>query len=219
MSGLFISFEGGEGCGKTTQIKRLITKLRDDGLDVVLTREVGGTEGAELVRAMVQHGDAYPWDARCEALLIFAARRDHVERVIKPALARGALVLSDRFYDSSYVYQGMAQGIPLDEMDILRRFAIGDFNPALTVLFDFDPAEGLARAHQDLLTRVEDNSRFESKGMAFHEKVREGYLTMAKRDPHRVRPLDASGTIDEVEARLHTLLAPYLNAYKKGRAA
>jgi dTMP kinase len=200
--GRFISFEGGEGCGKTTQRNRLAEKIRALGYEVVVTRELGGTEGAELVRPVVQSGDVTRWDARSEALLIYGARHDHTEKLIKPALARGAWVVSDRFFDTTTVYQGYAGGMDFDRLKSIHRAAIDDFVPDLTLIFDLDPSLGLQRAMADAAVRTEENTRFERKGLAFHQKVREAYLQVARDNTARCVVIDASGTIPEVQARV-----------------
>lgn len=200
--GVFISFEGGEGCGKTTQRNRLGETLKARGLDVVITREVGGTEGAELLRPVVQGGDVGRWDALSEALLIYGARHDHAEKVIKPGITAGKWVLSDRFFDTTTVYQGYAGGLGMDVLDNIRRAALGNFQPHLTLVFDIDPVRGLERAMQDAATRPVDNTRFERKGLEFHQKVRAGFLDILKNNPDRCVLIDADGTMDEVQQRV-----------------
>lgn len=200
--GVFISFEGGEGCGKTTQRNRLGETLKARGLDVVITRELGGTEGAELLRPVVQGGDVGRWDALSEALLIYGARHDHTEKLIKPSVASGKWVLSDRFYDTTTVYQGYAGGLGMDVLDNIRRTALGDFAPDLTLVFDIDPVRGLERAMADAATRPVDNTRFERKGLEFHQKVRAGFLDILKNNPQRCVLIDAQGTMDEVQQRV-----------------
>jgi len=205
--GKFISFEGGEGCGKTTQVKRIVETLRKKGVDLVQTREMGGTPAAEMLRPIVQSGESDRWDAVSETLLYYAARRDHVRKLILPALEAGKMVVTDRFYDSTTVYQSVAQGLSLDVLHQVRKISIGEFKPDLTVVLDFDPAAGLQRAFTDAKERAEDNTRFERKGIDFHIRIRMGYLDVAKNEPERCKLVDARGTIDEVAARVWKIVA------------
>lgn len=210
MSGFFITFEGGEGAGKTTQIKILEQKLKDLGRDVLRTRELGGTTGAEKIRTLVQSGEVDAWDARTEALLFFGARRDHTEKLIKPAMAQDKIVLSDRYFDTTYLYQGIAQGIPLEELDTIRRFAIGEFKPDLTIFFDIAPEVGLQRALEDAKLRQEENTRFERKGLAFHQMVRNGLLTLANREPERIVVMNADDTRENISAKVWAIVSKAL---------
>jgi dTMP kinase len=210
MSGFFITFEGGEGAGKTTQIKILEQKLKDLGRDVVRTRELGGTTGAEKIRTLVQSGEVDAWDAKTEILLIFGARRDHTEKLIKPALASNWVVLCDRYFDTTYLYQGLAQGVNLTEIDAIRHFALGDFKPDLTLLFDIDPEVGLVRALEDAKTRPEENTRFERKGLAFHERVRNGIQLIKSRDPERCQIIDAGRPREDVSADIWAIVSKAL---------
>lgn len=168
MTGRFISVEGGEGGGKSTQLGLLADRLRARGIDVVATREPGGTPGAEAIRALIVDGDASRWDGRAEALLVNAARADHVARLIRPALAAGRWVLSDRYVHSTLAYQGAGRGLDEAELRALHRFATGDLWPDLTLILDVEPATGLDRA----ATRG-GSARFEGESAAFHARVRE----------------------------------------------
>ncbi len=206
-TGTFISFEGGEGCGKTTQRNRLVETLKARGLDVIVTRELGGTEGAELLRPVVQGGDVGRWDALSEALMIYGARHDHTEKVIKPGIMSGKWVLSDRFFDTTTVYQGYAGGLGMDVLDNIRRVALGTFEPNLTLIFDIDPERGLERAFADAKTRPVDNTRFERKGLEFHQRVRAGFLEILKANPNRCVLIDADGTMDEVQQRVWNVVS------------
>lgn len=174
----FITFEGGEGAGKTTQIQLLETALKSKGYHVIKTREPGGTVGSELLRAALKDHPDTQWDAISQVLILYAARRDLVEKVIKPALARNTWVLSDRFSDSTFVYQGHAQNLGIDFVKSIHTAVLKDFEPDLTFFFDLPPQEGLARArkrsHQDF---------FESMHLTFHEKVYEGYKMLAYHNP------------------------------------
>ena len=196
--GRFISIEGGEGVGKSTQISALADLIRQQGFDVILTREPGGTEGAEIIRQMVLGGSAERWLPRAEALLFAAARSDHVERLIEPALASGKWVISDRFIDSSRAYQGAGSG--LSDADIMTLHQIGSRGmlPDRTLVLRLDTKEAASRA----ATR-DDNQpdRIQGRADAFHSDVDVAFVSFAERDP-RVRLIDASGTPDEVTARL-----------------
>lgn len=194
--GRFITFEGGEGAGKSTQLQRLVARLRAAGLEVVATREPGGSPGAESIRALVLNGSADRWSPVTETLLMYAARRDHIERVIRPALDRGAWVVCDRFADSTRAYQGVAGGADPALIAALETHVLEDVRPDLTLVFDFPPQAGLARA----MARPGAEMRFESKGMGFHERLREAFLAIAEAEPDRCAVIAADDTIEAVEA-------------------
>ena len=198
--GRFITFEGGEGAGKSTQLKRLVARLQAAGTEVVATREPGGSPGAESIRNLVLTGSADRWSPVTETLLMYAARRDHIERVIQPALARGAWVVCDRFADSTRAYQGAAGGTDPDLIASLERHILAQTRPDLTLMFDIPPQAGLARAE----ARAGAEMRFESKGLAFHQRLREGFLAIAAAEPNRCVLIDAVGAMDEVEALVWT---------------
>lgn len=198
MAGLFITFEGGEGSGKSTQIRRLAARLQAQGRDVLVTREPGGTPEAEAVRALLVSGDVARWTAKSEALLNYAAREQHLEQVIRPALAAGRTVLCDRFMDSTRAYQGYAGGCEMGFIDGLEKAIVGPTRPSLTLMFDLDPAIGLARAKTRGDAVAED--RYERKGLAFHQKLREGFLDILRREPKRCRFVDAGQDVDAVAA-------------------
>ncbi|WP_297804342.1 dTMP kinase [uncultured Brevundimonas sp.] len=198
MRGRFITFEGGEGAGKTTQARLLAERLREHGIDVVQTREPGGSPGAEEIRAIAVSGDAERWSARTETLLMYASRSDHLERKILPALEEGKWVVCDRFADSSRAYQGAGGGAPESLIEALDLHVVGDNQPNLTVVFDIPVEVGLERA----FGRGLFETRFESKGLAFHQKLREGFLEVAVRHPERCVVLDATGEVEEVAERL-----------------
>ncbi len=204
--GIFITFEGGEGAGKSTQAKRLADRLRDAGRTVAATREPGGSPGAEAIRSLLVRGEAERWSPISETLLMYAARRDHIERTIEPALARGEIVLCDRFYDSTRAYQGGGGGASPALIAALETAVVGPVLPDLTLIFDLPVAEGLARA----TARGEDESRFESKGQAFHERLRAAYLAIAEREPERCVVIDARGDLADVEARVWKAVAARL---------
>jgi dTMP kinase len=194
LRGRFISFEGGEGAGKSTQLRLLAARLREGGIDVVETREPGGTPGAEAIRALLVEGSADRWSPVVETLLMNAARADHVERLIEPALAAGKWVLSDRFADSTRVYQGVAGAVDAAAVERVIGFATGGLEPDLTLVLDLPEAEGLERAAQR-----GGAARFEAKGAAYHAAVRAGFRALAG---GRVRHVDAAGGVDNVAARV-----------------
>jgi dTMP kinase len=192
---MFITFEGGEGAGKSTQIKRLAQHFKNLGRDVVLTREPGGTAAAEEIRTLLVNGDAGKWTSTAEALLNYAARDAHLRDVIRPALALGRTVLCDRFMDSTRAYQGYAGDCPMKLIDDLELNVVGKTRPDLTFVFDLDPALGLARATQRG-AGIED--RYERKGLVFHKALRLGFLEIARREPRRFIVLEASQSADAV---------------------
>lgn len=194
--GYFITFEGGEGAGKSTQINRLAEHLRSAGYDVVVTREPGGSLGAEAVRHVLLSGAAEPLGPEIEAILFAAARSDHVEQVIRPALQRGAVVLCDRFMDSSRVYQGLAGSLPPRFMSGLEKVAVNGVVPDLTFILDLDVEEGMARARSR--RGAEDADRFEKDDLAVQEARRKAFLDIASNEPERCRVIDAGRDADRV---------------------
>ena len=207
-AGRFITLEGGEGAGKSTQIVRLAAWLKNHGRDVVTTREPGGAPGAEMIRKLLVEGPAERWDGTTEALLHFAARRDHLRQTVWPALKRGAWVLSDRFADSTRAYQGWGHGLDLDMIDRLYEVAVGAFRPDLTVILDLPAETGLARAAQ----RRGAETRYESLPRDFHERVRQGFIAIAAGDPARCVVIDASKDIDGIAAAIARTVAERLGA-------
>lgn len=195
-TGLFITFEGGEGSGKSTQIKRLEAALKAQNHDVIVTREPGGSPGAEAIRALLVTGDPDRWDGETEALLHYAARRDHVERVVKPALAEGKVVLCDRFADSTMAYQGYGHDLGPEYIERLHTLTLGSFAPDLTLILDLDLQQGLQRAG----SRGDTEQRYESMDLSFHRRLRDGFLKIAEANPGRCKVIDASGTEDDVSA-------------------
>lgn len=193
---MFITFEGGEGSGKSTQIRRLATRLQDRGREILVTREPGGTPEAEAIRSLLVSGDVARWTPQSEALLNYAAREQHLEQVIRPALAAGKVVLCDRFMDSTRAYQGYAGGVDLAFIDALEKAIVASTRPGLTLVFDLDPEIGLARARSRGDAVAED--RYERKGLAFHQKLREGFLDILRREPKRCRLVDAAQDVDAV---------------------
>ena len=200
--GLFISFEGGEGSGKTTQIRRLEEWFRHQGRDVVVTREPGGSPGAEEIRNLLLTGDPGRWDAVTEAFLMFASRRDHVERTIRPALADGKVVLCDRFADSSVAYQGYGHGLGAEYIRNLWALAIGDFKPDLTLIFDLPIEVGLDRAGARFANVSAAEDRFERMSVEFHQRLRDGFKEISQTDADRFRMIDANSDIDTVAERM-----------------
>ena len=200
--GRFITFEGGEGTGKSTQVARLVNRLRNLDLEVVQTREPGGSQGAEEIRNLALNGDAGRWSPMTETLLMYAARSDHLERTIRPALEAGRWVVCDRFADSSRAYQGAGGGTPAEFIETLDAAIVGPTQPDLTLVFDLPVEVGLERA----FGRGLFETRFESKGLEFHERLRRGFLAIAAAHPERCVVIDADGDQDTVEARVQAVV-------------
>lgn len=196
--GVFITFEGGEGSGKSTQSRKLLEVLQQRDIPVIHTREPGGTEGAEAIRKLLVEGPADKWDRETEILLHMAARRDHTEKLVKPALNEGKVVICDRYIDSTTSYQGYGHGLPFQAIDTLRRFTIGNFAPNLTFILDIDVKDGIDRAGK----RNSIENRYESMALEFHERVRQGFLTLAEQEPERCVLLDATQGIDEIHQQI-----------------
>jgi dTMP kinase len=192
---MFVTFEGIDGSGKSTQARALAERLRGQGHDVVLTREPGGSPGAEEIRSLVLEGDPARWSVETEILLFTAARRDHLERTIRPALAAGKVVISDRFADSTRIYQGLTRGDLTDKVDRLHDLMIGR-EPDLTILIDMDPATALSRAKG----RRGREERFEDFGLDMQVRARDGFLSLAKAHPARFRVIDGNRPADAVAA-------------------
>tara|TARA_B100000686_G_scaffold321609_1_gene374488 strand:- start:720 stop:1412 length:693 start_codon:yes stop_codon:yes gene_type:complete len=208
--GRFITLEGGEGTGKTTQIQNLHRYLTGKGIDCIVTREPGGTPEAEKIRDLLVQREGGDWDPMSEALLLFAARREHLAKKIWPALEKGKWVISDRFVDSSRVYQGDALGLGSHTIEALYFMIAEEFSPDLTFIMDIDPEEGLKRSGKqnqmslDLSESTED--RYERLGLGFHEKVRKGFLNIAKNDPKRCVIVDASQSQEDIFDQLKQIL-------------
>jgi dTMP kinase len=197
--GRFITFEGGEGAGKSTQARRLADRLIALGKTVTLTREPGGTAGAEALRELLVTGGADRWSPLSEALMMYAARRDHIERLIAPALALGQWVVCDRFADSTRAYQGAGGGVDPAFIDALEHQVLGETVPDLTLVFDLPADIGLERAK---VRDADAGGRFEAKGLAFHEALRAGFLKIAGDHPQRCAVIDAAQGIETVEAQV-----------------
>ncbi|MEA2808872.1 MAG: dTMP kinase [Rhodospirillaceae bacterium] len=197
-AGRFITLEGGEGAGKSTQITRLKGWLEGRGRTVVATREPGGSPGAEMIRKLLVEGPVERWDGRTEALLHFAARREHLRSIVWPALKRGDWVISDRFADSTLAYQGYGHGVDRRIFDELYKVAVGDFRPDLTLILDLPIEAGLLRA----AARRGAETRYESLPRDFHARVRAGFLEIATQDPKRCVMIDATADIDTTAAAI-----------------
>ena len=206
----FITFEGIEGSGKTTQIQLLSNHLEARGIDHVLTREPGGTAIGDQVRRLVLNPANSPMTPACELLLYAAARAQHIEQVIRPALDEGRLVLCDRFRDATLAYQGHGRGLPLDMIGRLHEIGSLSLQPDLTILLDLDAAAALQRARGRDLTKPVDETRFEREGLAFHSQVRQGYLELARQEPDRFVVLDARGGAEEVHSRVLAAIERFL---------
>ena len=207
MKGLFVTLEGPEGAGKSTNREYLAERLRERGVEVVLSREPGGTPLAERIRELLLDPSDEPMAADTELLLVFAARAQHLQQVIRPALARGCVVLCDRFTDATYAYQGGGRGLSVERIAQLEQFVQGELRPDLTLIFDLPVEIGLARAAAR--GRLD---RFEQEGRGFFEAVREAYLQRAAQAPQRYRVLDAGQSLAQVQADIDTLLPTLLEA-------
>ncbi|OFX02812.1 MAG: dTMP kinase [Alphaproteobacteria bacterium RIFCSPHIGHO2_12_FULL_66_14] len=207
-TGRFITLEGGEGAGKSTQISRLGEWLRGRGHTIVATREPGGAPGAEMVRKLLVEGPAERWDGTTEALLHFAARRDHLRSTVWPALKRGAWVISDRFADSTVAYQGYGYGLDRSMLHKLYGIAVGDFHPDLTLILDLPVEVGLGRA----AARRGSETRYEGLPKDFHERVRAGFLGIAAADPGRCVVIDATRDIESIAVAITETVIERLGA-------
>lgn len=196
--GRFITFEGGEGAGKSTQVARLVAALDGAGIATVRTREPGGSPGADAIRALLVTGETDRWDATSELLLHAAARRDHLVRTVWPALEAGRWVVSDRFADSTMAYQGSGHGLSRVAVATVHGLVAGEFAPDLTLILDLPVAQGLARA----ATRQGAETRYERMDVAFHERLRAGFLDIARREPGRCVVIDATAPVDAVAAEV-----------------
>lgn len=206
--GVFITFEGGEGTGKSTQLKLLAQALQDSGIAVVSTKEPGGTEVGKELRQILVTGDKDKMDAVAEALLYYADRRIHLTKKIWPAMEKGEWVLSDRFADSTVAYQyyGYNKKVPLETLTDLYKMAVGDFYPDLTILLDIDPKIGLERSFQKAGGMALKELRHESRGLEFHNAMRSGFLEIAGQEPKRYVVLDANKGIDELHKEIVSVI-------------
>jgi len=212
MAGKFISFEGGEGSGKSTQVKLLAESLRKSGLNVILTREPGGSPASEEIRDLLVSGAVDRWSPMAEVLLNYAAREMHVKKTIQPALERGDWVITDRFFDSTLAYQGYGGGIDPLRVDAIRKIVLDQFAPDLTLILDLPVEEGLNRAGKRMLENKSGEDRFERMERDFHHRLRDGFLTIAAAEPTRCRVIEASGDVTQVAFRVMTAVSVVLGA-------
>lgn len=217
VAGIFITFEGGEGAGKSTQIKRLAARLEKDGHQVVLTREPGGSPGAEAVRHVLLSGAAQPFGPETEVMLFTAARIDHLAQTILPALDRNAIVLCDRFYDSTRAYQGEGDGASSDFINQMKEISVGDNNPDLTIILDIPPELGMERVTrriaadgEDVRSLISHIDRFERDEFDVHRRRRNAFLMIAQEEPNRCVIVDASQDVNAVTAVVWSCVQPYL---------
>jgi dTMP kinase len=202
--GRFITFEGGEGGGKSTQSKLLLPWLSEHGVHAVATREPGGSPGAERIRELLVTGDTSRWTPMTEVLLHYAARQDHIQRVIEPALTAGKWVVCDRYFDSTTAYQGYGHGVPLDFIETLRSRIVGDgHRPDLTLILDLPAADGLQRSQ----SRANMERRYESMPIEFHERLRLGFQTIARNEPERCQIIDAVQGVDVIQGQIRATIS------------
>ena len=209
-AGRFITFEGGEGCGKSTQIRLLADRLRAAGKEVLLTREPGGTALAERIRSLVREESDDPPNSRAETLLFIASRAQVVENVIRPALASGTWVLCDRFADSTFAYQGYGRGLDLDELKRINSFATGGLEPDMTILLNVSPEVSAKRMRAREAATNTDADRMEKAGDSFHSRLRQGFLELAAAEPDRFAVIQADGSVEEVEEAVWNSIQPML---------
>lgn len=209
----FVTFEGGEGAGKSTQIDLVSIWLKDKGIEHVVTREPGGSPGAEIIRDILVKGATDRWQPMTEALLMTAARAEHVSRTIKPALENGKWVLCDRFFDSTVAYQGAARGLGMPEMRNLQSLALGSFQPDLTFIFDLPVKQGLARARgreNEKEIDMDKEDRFERMDLTFHLALHQGFLAIADLEPDRCKVIDAMRSIDAIHVDICSQLEEHI---------
>ena len=202
MNNLFITFEGGDGSGKSTQVNLLKDYLENLNFETIKTREPGGTPSAEILRDLLTTGEVEKWTPMSEALLMWASRYEHLIQVIEPALNSGKNVICDRFYDSTYAYQGVAHNLGIDKMEKLKKIVIGDIEPDVTFVLDIDPKVGLKRS----LDRSNQENRFESYNIDFHNKIRSAFLEIAKKNKNRCVVVDASLNEQEINNLIITVI-------------
>lgn len=205
----FVTFEGGEGAGKSTQLRLFAERLKKAHIAVEITREPGGTPGAEAIRELLVRGEVARWTPLTEAFLHLAARADHVARFIQPALKAGKWVLCDRFADSTVAYQGYGHGLDRTAIAQLNKLALGDVRPDLTLIFDLPVTEGLARSRKPSQMRGED--RYEKMDTSFHERIRQGFLAIAAQEPQRCRIINATGTVDMIAEQVASITGSHFD--------
>ncbi len=211
ISGKFITIEGGEGAGKSTQVARLCARLQDRGLEVVATREPGGSVAAVQVRRLLVEGAVDRWDPLSELLLHSAARREHLVSTVRPALAAGKWVVSDRFADSTMAYQGYGHELGREAVEAVTKLVVGKTTPDLTIILDLPAAAGLARAQARETAKGSNEDRYERMGAEFHERLREGFIDIARREPERCIIVDAAQDADRVAEEVWRAAAGRLN--------
>ena len=204
--GLFVSFEGIEGCGKTTQIARLSRLLTDRSVPHTITREPGGTAVGDGIRKIVLNSSTINLTTPAELLLFYASRSQNIQEKIRPALERGETVICDRYYDASMAYQGYGRGVSLEFIERLTDLVCADYRPDITILLDIDPKTGLGRARARNNLQVEDEGRFEGEDLEFYGRIQQGYLELAKQHVNRIRVVPADRSIDEVESHIRRVL-------------
>ncbi len=213
---LFITFEGGEGSGKTTQINRLSQTLSQLGKQVVTTREPGGTPEAEAIRDMIVQRDAGEWTPLAEVMLLFAARIMHVEKVIRPALGDDKIVICDRFTDSTMAYQGYGHGVDKQKIEDVNALTLNGFKPDLTIILDINPEEGLQRSDRRLAAEQfqvkQREDRYEQLDIEFHKRLRQGFLDIAEKDPERCHVIDANQDIDTISGQVADIVSKKIGA-------
>lgn len=202
MKGKLISFEGGEGSGKSTQSKLLFNYLISKNISAIHTREPGGTESAEKIRNILVTGNIDNLDKKTEVLLHYAARLEHMKKVVKPALEQGKIVITDRFFDSTYAYQGYGHGVEMDYINKIHDLVVADFKPDLTFIFDIPALKGLERSEKRHMQQSSNENRYESMGLEFHERLRNGFLAIAKAEPNRCKVLNAENDIETLHSKV-----------------
>lgn len=209
IKGKFITFEGVEGAGKSTQSKMFVEYLNKNGIDAVWTREPGGCPEAEEIRNIIINGSVDKLDGMSELLLMYAARKLHTEKKIKPLLKEGKVVVSDRYFDSTFAYQGFGSGIDLEKINTMRKIVLDDFKPDLTIILDIDIKEGLERAN-----KRGDANRFEAKKIEFHNRVRDGFYDLLKLEPNRCKLIDTTSlNIEEVQNKIIDLVKNFVTKH------
>jgi dTMP kinase len=209
--GLFITLEGIDGTGKSTQLRRLVRYLKQKGLPVRVTREPGGTKLGERIRRILLDSNTTQLSSLAELALMYAARAQHLQEVIRPALAKGQIVVSDRYNDASLAYQGYGRKLGIGTVRAFDRLICGRTQPDLTILLDLVPRHSLGRAQERQARRKSNQGRFESQGMSFHQRVRRGYLAIARKEPRRVEVVPADGPVAEVQAGIRKVVDAFLS--------
>ncbi len=216
--GLFITLEGGEGSGKTTQINKLAEKLTQHNIKAITTREPGGTPEGEKIRDLIVQREGGDWTPMAETLLLYAARAMHVDRVIKPRLEEGKVVICDRFSDSTLAYQGYGHGMDLGKISEIENIVMGGFKPDLTIVLDIDPEKGLQRSSRRLAAEElhveQTEDRFENLNIEFHNRLREGFLTIARKDPERCAIIDAAMSANDITREIYDIVVKRLEGLR-----